>query len=198
MGLSFFVIVLLLFNVIISRKGFKDPVFFNRYMLQVRPIQQGQYYRLWTSSFLHVDSSHLLFNMMTLYFFGDYVVSYFGGLSFWLLYLVSVTTGSLFGIAFNSEEPNYTAVGASGGVIGVLFSAILAYPQLQLGLFFIPIPIPGYVFVVLYIAYTLYGMKRKNDSIGHSAHLGGAVGGVLLSWFLNPHLISNWIAQLPF
>ena len=198
MGLSFFVIVTILAYIIVSRKGFKDPVFFNYYMLQVKPIQQGQYYRLWSSSLLHVDSSHLLFNMMTLYFFGDYVVSYFGGVYFWLIYLISVTSGSLFGVAFNSEEPNYTAVGASGGVIGVLFSAILAYPQMQLGLLFIPIPIPGYLFVALYIAYTLYGMKRKNDSIGHSAHLGGAVGGVLLSWFLEPNLISNWIEQLPF
>ena len=196
MLLSFYVMILILANVWFSRKGFQNARFFEKYMFQIASVQAGQYYRLVTSSFLHVDLTHLLFNMMTLYFFGDYVVSFFGGLAFWLLYFGSVVSGGLLGYFFHQRRPSYTAVGASGGVVGILFSALLAYPDMKVGFLFVPIPVPGYLFVILYLAYTLYGLKQQNDAIGHSAHLGGAVGGVLLSILMAPELATRWMLYI--
>ncbi|MBT6567866.1 MAG: rhomboid family intramembrane serine protease [Flavobacteriales bacterium] len=198
MALSFYVLLLIAANVLISRKGFQDSSFFNKYLFQIAAVNQGQYYRLISSSFLHADTTHLLFNMMTLVFFGDYVVSYFGGYAFWLLYFGSVFSGSVLGMYFNRSKPSYSAVGASGGVIGVLFSALLAFPEMKVGFLFIPIPMPGYLFVLLYLGYTLYGMKSQRDQIGHSAHLGGAVGGILLSLMFSPQLLEDWLQYLPF
>ena len=79
---------------------------------------------------------------------------------------------------------------------GVLFSALLLYPNIELMLFFIPIPIPGYLFGIGYILYTLYGMKSQSDTIGHSAHFGGAVGGILITLFYLPEVIYNSIMML--
>ena len=79
MALSFYVLLLIAANVLISRKGFQETSFFNKYLFQIAAVNKGQYYRLISSSFLHADTTHLLFNMMTLVFFGDYVVGYFGG-----------------------------------------------------------------------------------------------------------------------
>ena len=195
--MSFFVIIILIANVYVSRKGFRKISFFQKYVLKIEAFQQGEYYRLISSSFLHVDTNHLLFNMLTLFFFGDYVVSYFGGLLFWFIYLASVLSGSLYGVYYNRDKSHYTAAGASGGVVGVLFSALLAFPEMKLGFLFFPIPIPGYLFVILYLAYTVYGMKSQQDHIGHSAHLGGAIGGVLTSLIISPGLLSQWFGQVP-
>ena len=114
------------------------------------------------------------------------------------MYFGSVLGGSIVGMYFNRNKPYYSAVGASGGVIGVLFSVLLAFPEMKVGFLFIPIPIPGYLFVLLYLGYTLYGMKSQRDQIGHSAHLGGAIGGILLSLVFSPRLLEEWLQQLPF
>jgi membrane associated rhomboid family serine protease len=104
--------------------------------------------------------------------------------------------GNFFGYYFHFKDTNYSAVGASGAVTGVLFSALLLYPNIELMLFFIPIPIPGYLFGIGYILYTLYGMKSQSDTIGHSAHFGGAVGGILITLFYLPEVIYNSIMML--
>lgn len=192
MGESFYVWSLIISVVWISRRGFQHTQFFNAYMFWIAAIKAGDYKRLISSSFLHVDRSHLLFNMMTLFFFGDYIVAYFGGSLLYVIYFGSVVIGGLVSYAYHQHNLNYTAVGASGGVVGVLFAALLAYPDLQVGLLFIPIPMPGYVFILCYAAYTIYGMKSQKDTIGHAAHLGGALGGVLLSWLAAPEILGNW------
>ena len=96
---------------------------------------------------------------------------------------------------------HYTAVGASGAVMGVLYSAILLRPDMMLGLFFI-IPVPAYIFGIGYLFYTIYGMKRQLGNIGHDAHFGGAVGGYLLtlllaSWVFEEHLLMVILLALP-
>lgn len=192
MEASFYVWALILANVWASRRGFSQPSFFENNLFSVGRVQAGDYKRLISSSFLHVDMSHLLFNMLTLFFFGDYIVAFFGGLYFYGIYFGSVLMGGLMSYRYHKNNLQYTAVGASGGVIGILFAAVLAYPDLQVGLLFVPIPMPGYVFVLLYIAYTLYGMKQQKDTIGHAAHLGGALGGAIFSWLAAPEIIGNW------
>ncbi len=182
-------ILIIAVNIIVSLIGFKDDSFFNKYRFEIRKLRQGEYFRLIGAGFLHVNTTHLLFNMMTFYFFVEFVFLALGAIEFCLLYVGSLITGNLFAYVFHYNQPNYCAVGASGAVTGVLFSALLLYPGIELLLFFIPIPIPGYLFGIGYMIYTLYGMKNQNDNIGHTAHFGGAIGGILATIFFNYQVI---------
>jgi membrane associated rhomboid family serine protease len=177
-------------NVLMSYKGFNDLSFFRKYEFHVGSIRAGEQIRMISSGFLHVDIAHLVFNMLTLYFFAPVVISYLGVFSFVLVYFGSLIFGSLLTMLFHKEDYNYRAVGASGAVTGVLYSAILLRPDMMLGLFFV-IPIPAYLFGILYLLYSIYGMKAKNDNIGHTAHFGGAIGGYLITLLRNPQLLEE-------
>lgn len=164
---------------IVSFKGFNDPVFFEKYKFNIGAIQRGEKLRIFTSGFLHADLGHLFFNLFTLYFFAPVVINYLGNSSFVIIYLLSLLAGSLLTLKIHEKQPYYSAIGASGAVTGILYAAILINPDMNLYLFFIPIPIPSYVFGVGYLLYSLYGMKKQNDLIGHTAHFGGALGGLI-------------------
>ncbi|WP_291867426.1 rhomboid family intramembrane serine protease [Maribacter sp.] len=181
-------IAIVVANIIVSFKGFGDSQFFQRYKFGVGSIKAGQKERMVTSGFLHVDVSHLLMNMLTLYFFANVVISYFGPSKFVLLYFISLFAGSLLAFFFHKDEPYYSAVGASGAVTGVLYAAILLQPNMMLGLMFI-IPIPAYIFGIGYLLYSIYGMKNRVGNIGHTAHFGGAIGGYVTTLLFAPDLI---------
>ena len=185
------VIVIIAANVIISFKGFKDRLFFERYKFQIGPIVNGERIRLLASGFLHVDQSHLFFNMLTLYFFADPVIRYIGVAKFLAVYFGALLAGSVFALSFHKKDPYYSAVGASGAVMGVLYAAIMLNPGMNLYMFFIPIPIPAYVFGVGYLLYSIFGMKKQWGNIGHSAHIGGAIGGYVLSILFYPSILAN-------
>lgn len=182
-------IVIIAINAIVSFKGFNDLHFFEKYKFNVGAIKRGEHLRMLTSGFLHVDITHLFVNMLTLYFFANVVIYQCGIISFLVIYLGSLLLGNLFALYFHKNESHYTAVGASGAVMGILYSAILLQPNMMLGLFFI-IPIPAYIFGIGYLLYSIYGMKAQNDQIGHDAHFGGAMGGYLITLGLQP-----WIFQ---
>lgn len=177
-------------NILISYKGFNDLYFFRKYEFHMGSIRAGEQIRMISSGFLHVDMSHLIFNMLTLYFFAPVVFNFLGNFSFILVYFGSLIFGSLLTMLFHKDDYNYRAVGASGAVTGVLYSAILLQPDMMLGIFFI-IPMPAYLFGILYLLYSIYGMKSKNDNIGHTAHFGGAMGGYLITLLRNPELIQE-------
>jgi len=183
------VLLIIVVNVLVSFKGFKDRIFFEKFKFQIGPIINGEKIRILSSGFLHVDQSHLFFNMLTLYFFADPVISHVGIPKFLAIYFGSLLAGSLFGLNFHKKEPYYSAVGASGAVMGVLYAAIMLNPGMNLYLFFIPIPIPAYIFGVGYLLYTMFGMKKQWGNIGHSAHLGGAIGGFILTIVLYPQVV---------
>jgi membrane associated rhomboid family serine protease len=174
-------------NVLMSYKGFNDLSFFRKYEFHVGSIRAGEQIRMFSSGFLHADFSHLIFNMLTLYFFAPVVIEYLGDFSFALIYVGSLIFGSLLTMLLHKNDYSYRAVGASGAVTGVLYSAILLQPDMMLGLFFI-IPIPAYLFGILYLMYSIYGMKAKNDNIGHTAHFGGAIGGYVITLVKDPQL----------
>jgi membrane associated rhomboid family serine protease len=175
-------------NVLISYKGFNDFAFFRKYEFHVGSIRAGEQIRMISSGFLHVDMTHLLFNMLTLYFFAPVVCGYLGNFSFVLVYFGSLIFGSLLTMLFHKNDYSYRAVGASGAVTGILYSAILLQPNMMLGVFFV-IPMPAYVFGILYLLYSIYGMRAKNDNIGHTAHFGGAIGGYLITLVKEPSLV---------
>ena len=178
-------------NVLVSIRGFNDPVFFERYKFSIGGIKAGQKERAITSGFLHVDFSHLLFNMFTLFFFANVVISWFGPTRFVIMYLISLLAGSLLALYFHKDEPFYSAVGASGAVTGILYAAILLQPDMRLGIMFIPIPLPAYVLGIGYLLYSIYGMKSRVGNIGHSAHFGGAIGGYLTTLLFKPSLLTS-------
>ena len=182
-------------NVLMSLKGFNDFSFFEKYKFNIAGIRRGEQVRMVSSGFLHVDVSHLLFNMLTLYFFANVVIQTVGVTRFVAIYLVSLLVGNLLSFYFHKDEYHYSAVGASGAVTGILYSAILFYPDMGLYLFFIPIAIPAWIFGLLYLLYSIYGMKRRLGNIGHDAHFGGAIGGYVLTLAFVPSLLETnlWI-----
>jgi len=182
-------IVIIAANVLVSIKGFNDTSFFDRYKFNIAAIKSGQKERTVTSGFLHVDLSHLFFNMFTLYFFADVVIQWFGPGKFIGIYFISLIAGSLLAIFFHKNEPQYSAVGASGAVTGVLYAAILLQPDMQLGIMFIPIPVPAYIIGIGYLLYSIYGMRSRLGNIGHTAHFGGAIGGFAMTVLFMPDLI---------
>jgi membrane associated rhomboid family serine protease len=184
-----FVLGIIIVNVLISIKGFNDYVFLDKYKFQVGKILGGEKIRMFTSGFLHVDWMHLGFNMYALYLFGGIVAGIMGNIPFLIIYVGSLLAGNIYSMYFNKSEPYYSAVGASGAVSGILYAAILLYPDMTLMLFPLPIPIPAYIFGVGYIVYSIYGMKKQLGNIGHSAHLGGAIGGFVIALVLMPNLV---------
>lgn len=184
-------IIIIAANVIISYKGFGDYNFFDKYKFQIGPVQRGEKIRMLSSGFLHADTQHLLFNMLSLYFFADVVIALLSPIQFLLIYFGSLLAGSLLALYFHKNEFQYSAVGASGAVSGIIYSAILLQPGMDLYMFFIPIPIPAYIFGIGYLLYSIYGMKNRVGNIGHDAHFGGAVGGYIITLLLSPWLFET-------
>ena len=183
------VLVLIAANVIVSFKGFSDRLFIEKNKFQVGPILQGEQLRMFTSGFLHVDQAHLFFNMFALYIFADEVLSEVGVLKFVLIYFGSLLAGSTLALSLHKREPYYSAVGASGAVMGVVYAAIMLNPDMRLSFIFFPVvSFPGWVFGVGYFLYSIYGMRAQLGNIGHSAHMGGAIGGFVLTLALYPQI----------
>ncbi len=177
-------------TIFISYKGFNDLQFFRKYEFHIGSIRAGEQIRMFSSGFLHADLGHLFFNMFTLYMFAPVVINYFGEVSFLLIYLISLAFGSLLTLLMHKNDYNYRAIGASGAVTGIIYSAILLQPDMMLGLFYV-IPIPAYLFGIGYLLYSIYGMKAKNDNIGHTAHFGGAIGGYLTTIIKQPEMLTD-------
>ena len=201
-GLNLVTLIIIGINALISFKGFSDRIFFERYKFSVAGIRKGEQIRMVSSAFLHADTGHLFFNMLTLYFFAPVVTGYMGNAYFFVIYFGSLILGNLLSLYFHKEELGYSAVGASGAVSGVLYAAILLEPQMSLYMFFIPIPIPAYVFGIGYLLYSIYGMKNRLGNIGHDAHFGGAVGGyaitiLLAPWVLEKSLLMVGLLAIP-
>lgn len=199
--LSLATLVVIAVNVLVSFKGFSDQSFFNKYKFNIADIKRGSKFQIFTSGFLHVDTGHLFVNMLTLFFFANVLIYNLGSVAFIIIYLGSLLLGNLLSYFFHKNDYQYTAVGASGAVMGVLYSAILLQPDMTLGLFFV-IPVPAYIFGIGYLLYTIYGMKRRTDNIGHDAHFGGATGGYLLTmlfapWVFETHLLMVILLAIP-
>ena len=180
-------VIIIALNIFLSNKGFRDRTFFNNYKFSPYHIKKGEKIRYISSGFLHVDYTHLFVNMFTLYFFVDAVIFQVGDINFLIIYLASLIFGNWLTYRFNSNNFNYSAVGASGAVMGIVYSAILLNPEMTL--FFFVFPMPGYLFGLSYLFYSIYSMKKVNDNIGHEAHLGGAIAGFFSTIFISPAVV---------
>jgi len=192
--------ILILFiaiTAIISFIAFNNPAITEKYKFSVGAIlHRKEYIRLLSSGFLHADIMHLVFNMLTLYFFAPIVIQGFGNIGFIIVYLGAILLGNFLSLYIYQKQSWYSAVGASGGVSGILFASIALIPDLKIYLFFIPIGIPGYIFGLVYFGYSVYMMlnPRAHDNIGHAAHLGGAFLGLIYAVINAPeHAMQNGI-----
>ena len=191
MNIDKILLILIIANVITSIKGFSDRMFFDKYKFQIGAINKGEKIRMLTSGFLHVDYLHLILNMYVLYIFAPIIILKLGVIKFLILYFGSLIAGSLLTLTYHKNELYYSAVGASGAVAGIIYGSILLNPSMSLMIFPLPIPIPGYIFGIGYILYSVYGMKKKLGNIGHTAHLGGAIGGFALTLLVYPEVFLN-------
>ena len=187
-------IFIIIITCITSLMAFNNNALFQRYAFNVGAITRDkQYYRFITSAFLHADMMHLFFNMFTLYFFSRVIAAVYGVWLFLGLYLASVLAGNAFSFWLYQRRPSYTAIGASGGVSGVLFATVALAPLQTIYLYFIPVT--SWIFATLYFAYSVAMMlkPRQCDNTGHSAHLGGAMCGMIFVAIFTPiaYLLQN-------
>lgn len=183
------IILVIAITAIISFIAFNNKEIFEKYKFSVGAIRhRKEYVRILSAGFLHADIMHLLFNMMTLYFFGPVILEGFGNIGFLIIYIGSILLGNIFSLFIYQKQPWYSAIGASGGVSGVLFAAIAMMPNIGIYFFFIPIPIPGFIFGLLYFGYSVYIMlnPKQWDNLGHAAHLGGAFFGLVYAVIVQP------------
>jgi membrane associated rhomboid family serine protease len=147
---------------------------------------RNQWYRFITSGFIHADIMHLVFNMYSFYLFGDLVEKSFsqifgdsGKALYIILYVVSLIVCLLPTYFNNLNNYHYRSLGASGAVSAVIFAGIFLYPTMGMGIFPIPFHIPGFVFGPLYLILSAYLAKKGHGNINHSAHIWGAIFGIV-------------------
>jgi len=191
-------------TVITSIAAFQDRRLFEKFRFDPYGMTVNKdWHRFFTYALLHADWGHLFINMFVFYSFGSNVyvlfTLLFSGKA--LLYFILLYTGGIFISVIPSFEkhkrnPYYTAVGASGAVSAILFSSILMYPQGEIIFLMLPIPIPAYIFGILYLLYSWYMARRGTDNIGHDVHFWGAVFGFVFTGILKPSLFILFIQQL--
>jgi membrane associated rhomboid family serine protease len=169
---------------IIERSVFR-PYWFTR---------RRQYETLFTSGFVHADLAHLIFNMLTFWFFAFMLERQIGPERFAALYLFALVVSSLGTWRKHRNDPQYATLGASGAISAVLFAAIVYSPGMSLFIIPIPVPIPAPVFAVGYVAYSWYSARNSRGRINHDAHLGGALFGLAFVALVDPGAYARLLA----
>ena len=180
-------IIIIIITVLVSIGGFSNQKIINDLIFYPPAVsQQNQWYRFFSCGLIHADVGHLIFNMLSFYFFGRFVegafVQFFPESGKWL-YLVMYVSALFISLypTYLKHKDNYSyrSLGASGAVSAVIFAGLIIAPTEKIYLFFIPIGIPGFIFAPLYLLLTAYMDRKGGDGINHSAHLWGALYGVV-------------------
>lgn len=196
MPVGIFPILIIIATAFFSYRGFKNIGFYSAHVFEVEKILVfKQYKRILTSGLLHVNWLHLIFNLLALFFFSGAIEMYLGPLAFLLIYVASLAGGNLLALFIHRLDGSYSAVGASGGVNGIIFATIALFPYNNIYLLFIGIP--GWIFGLLYIALSIWGIRSRRDNVGHEAHLGGALIGMFIALLMVPSaLVENLLPVL--
>jgi membrane associated rhomboid family serine protease len=159
-------------------------------------LRRRQYATVVTSGFVHADLSHLLFNMVTFWFFAFPLEKQVGPVRFAVLYLLGLVVSDLGTYFKHRHDPQYASLGASGAISAVLFAAIVYFPWMKLFIIPIPLPIPAPLFAVGYVAYSWYSARHARGRINHDAHLGGALFGLLFVLVTDPAAFAQLLRWL--
>lgn len=182
-------LILLVITAVSTLLTLRNRAAFDRFSFQPhRVLRDKEYDRLVTAGFLHVDWMHFAMNAFSLHAFGPSLEWRFGMGTFLLVFLGSVIGGNLLALYLHRNHA-YCGVGASGGVCGVIFAVIFLVPGTRVSMFLVPIFIPAWVYAIGFLAYSYYGIRNKRDNIGHDAHFGGALIGVLIALALYPSIV---------
>jgi membrane associated rhomboid family serine protease len=172
--------IILGLTLIMSAIGFNKPAVIQYNLF--RPywfLRKRQYWTLISSGFVHADVSHLLFNLLTFYFFAFPLQRVIGPIRFTALYVIALLLSNAGTYIKRRNEPEYACLGASGAILAVMFATIVYFPHNRLFFFPLPVPIPAPLFAVLYLAYTIYSARQSGGRINHDAHLDGALTGLV-------------------
>ncbi len=199
-----FTMMIIAFTVIISLWGFNNPDVKNKLMHTPYKVSMlKEYYRLLSSGFIHADYMHLIFNMYAMYIFGEVVEKTFvynfgsnGNMYFLLLYFLGIIISSLPDTIKHKDHAYYNSLGASGGVSSIVFASIIISPLNKLMMLPIPLPMPAWIFAILYLSYSMFMNKRQSDNINHMAHVWGALWGIAFMFLVSPHSIENIILKI--
>lgn len=202
--MSIITLIIILITCVVSITAFNKREIFYRFQYNPYVVKNnGQWHRIFSHALIHGDYMHLFFNMYVLYIFGNKTESYFsylfgakGLLIFLFLYVGGIMFAALPAFRKHSDNSYYNSVGASGAVAAVLFSFILFMPTTSLYLMFIPIPIPAFVFGILYLALEAYLDKRSQDNVAHDAHIWGAIFGVAFTIVMEPSVVLVFLEKV--
>ena len=197
-------IIIIAVTVIVSVMAWNNYSLMDRWIMNPYKVEtRREYYRLITSGFLHADWGHLIFNMLSFYFFAGYIEQVFGMLfgnsgPIYLIgfYLAAILVSDIPTFLKHRNDPGYNSLGASGGVSAIIFAAILFQPLISISLLFIPIGIPGFIFGPLYLAYSYYESRRGAGNINHDAHFYGALFGVVFMVIVYPQVLPSFFEQV--
>ena len=197
-------LVIIIITVGVSYIAMKNrDVFVKLLYSPYQAFHRKEYYRLVTHALLHADWTHLFVNMWVLYIFGKLVESSFdyyneasGKFLFILLYVGGIIFATLPALRKHRDDHMYSSVGASGAVAAILFASIAIRPTMSIYLMFIPIPIPAFIFGILYLVYEAYMDKKANDYVAHDAHYYGAIFGILFTFLTLPGTLGNFFSQI--
>lgn len=191
-------LVLIALTVAVSYLAWRNPKLMERLILWPPAVARGQWHRLLSYGFVHGDGQHLLFNMVTLYFFGGLIersyAGYLGPIGFVGFYLSALLVSILPTYLRHRHDAGYRSLGASGAVAAVLFAFILISPWSLIIVFIVPVP--AIVYAVLYVGYSVWAERRGQDNVNHSAHLWGAGYGVLFSLVMEPRILGLFLDRL--
>jgi membrane associated rhomboid family serine protease len=175
-------------TLVVSLVGlYSKPALIQRFLF--RPywfLRRKQYDTVVTSGFVHADLGHLIFNMVTFYFFAFPLERVIGPLRFAVLYLLGLVLSEITTYYKHRNDPSYASLGASGAISAVLFASIVYFPTQKLFIIPIPVPIPAPLFAIAYVAYSWYSARQARGNINHDAHLGGALVGLAFVFLTDP------------
>ena len=194
---------------IISIAAFGNYAMMDNLIFRPTEVKRGQWYRLFTYGVLHADYMHLIFNMFTLYFFGGDVEQTFKtafgvqtGTIYYLLLYVSALPISILPTYFKQKNnANYRGLGASGAVSAIIFAYILVNPMNFMGVLFIPIWLPAFLFGFIFLLISISLDKKQSKGVNHLAHIIGGVYGVVFMivvffTFAHINLISDFVDKI--
>lgn len=202
-------IILIILTTLISIRAFKDNDLMSRIIFHPPAVKHGEWHRLFTYGVAHADYTHLIFNMFTLYFFGPEIESVFksilgqttGSIFYILLYLSALNVSIIPSYFKNKDNASYYSLGASGAVSAIIFAYVLINPMNYMGVLFIPVMLPAFLFGLIFILISMSLEKKQSGGINHSAHIAGGIYGIIYMiaiFFIvaDINLLSSFIDQI--
>jgi membrane associated rhomboid family serine protease len=190
-------LILLVVIIVVSVIGLGSPRVIERSLLRPYLVARGSgYWGLLTSGFVHAGAGHLMFNLITFYFFGFKLEGVIGSVRFVALYFSALLISGLGTVIKHRNDQQYASLGASGAILGVLFASILYFPHQSIAFLLLPIPIPAPLFAVGYLAFSWYSSRTSRGQTNHDAHIFGALTGMAFVLVTDPGTVTYVLGSL--